>query len=273
MFRFILRQLRRRCGKDRDYYQTIYSLLGIVPDNIELYKLALIHRSASILLPDGQPVNNERLEFLGDAILESIVSDYLYITFPEHTEGKLTQMRSRIVSRISMDCIAQRMGFESAVVSNNNGFYSNKHLCGNALEAAIGAMYLDKGYDFTNRYVIDDILTKHVDLTDMTSNDTDHKSRLIEWCQKSRRNIEFVTQPTRNATLQQPRFESIARIDGIELGKGEGQSKKEAEQMAAGVVMALMNDQTSEAFMDAIDEFSDDITSKTGLYEDIGAKC
>lgn len=267
MFRFILRPLRRRYGEEKNYYQTIYSLLGFVPDNIELYKLALIHRSASVLLPDGQSANNERLEFLGDAILESVVSDYLYIEFPDFTEGELTKIRSRIVSRTSMDEIARKMGFSECVVTNNNGFYSNKHLCGNALEATIGAMYLDRGYEFTNRYVIGNILSKYLDMGDMSSNDTDHKSRLIEWCQKSRRNIEFITQSAHDATLQKPRFVCTLRIDSMEFGHGDGQSKKEAEQMAAGITIALLNDETSEAFMDAIDEISEDLNSNKVTYE------
>ena len=115
MFDAIKRIFRKRFGKDREFYAVIDRLLGITPDNIELYKLALIHRSASVTLPDGAPANNERLEFLGDAVLETIVSDFLFIEYPEQTEGFLTQMRSRIVSRASLDEISSKMGIDKYI--------------------------------------------------------------------------------------------------------------------------------------------------------------
>ncbi len=186
MFDAIKRIFRKRFGKDREFYAVIDRLLGITPDNIELYKLALIHRSASVTLPDGAPANNERLEFLGDAVLETIVSDFLFIEYPEQTEGFLTQMRSRIVSRASLDEISSKMGIDKYIVANFNGTYSHKHLNGNAFEALVGAIYLDKGYDFANRFVINDVLRRYVDLGDITSTEVDFKSRLIEWCQKSK---------------------------------------------------------------------------------------
>ena len=108
MFDYLKRTCRKHFGKDREFYAVVHNLLGITPDNIDLYKLALIHRSASVMLPDGNPANNERLEFLGDAVLETIVSDFLFIEYPEQTEGFLTQMRSRIVSRASLDDISSR---------------------------------------------------------------------------------------------------------------------------------------------------------------------
>ena len=110
MFDFILRPLRRRFGKDSNFYAAIDDMFGFIPHNIELYKLALIHKSASILLEDGSHINNERLEFLGDAVIESITSDYLFIEFPEKDEGFMTQLRSKIVSRQSLNRIASKLG-------------------------------------------------------------------------------------------------------------------------------------------------------------------
>ncbi len=253
MLNWITREFRRVFGKD-PYYRTIRSLLGFTPDNAELYKVAFIHRSASVVLPDGNAVNNERLEFLGDAVLEAIVSDYLFIEYPEHTEGFLTQIRSRIVSRASLDDIALRMGFEHHVVAHfpDQGA-ANKHLYGNALEAIVGAMYLDKGYDFTNRFVIDRVLRCYVDMEDLSHTETDFKSRLIEWCQKSKRTIRFQTAADGEAD-RQPQFLSKVIIDGIELGHGRGGSKKEAEQKAAWAVSQIVgNDDIGDYFMETVD--------------------
>lgn len=254
MFDCIKRRFWGRFGKDREFYRTLRELLGVTPDNIDLYKLALIHRSASVMLPDGSAANNERLEFLGDAVLEAIVSDFLFIEYPEHTEGFLTQMRSRIVSRASLDDISMRMGIDNHIVANFNGNNNHKHLSGNALEALIGAFYLDKGYDFTNRFVINGILRGHVDLGDITQTETDFKSRLIEWCQKSKRSIHFRTVSDGDSTSCNPRFLSKIIIDGIELGHGAGTSKKEAEQKAAWAVTQIVgNDEIGDFFMDTID--------------------
>lgn len=251
MFSWITREFRRVFGKD-PAYRTIRALLGFTPDNVELYKVAFIHRSASVVLPDGNAVNNERLEFLGDAVLEAIVSDYLFIEYPEHPEGFLTQIRSRIVSRASLDGIAVRMGFEQHIVANFPDSGAYKHLYGNALEAIIGAMYLDKGYDFTNRYVID-LLRQYVDMEDLSHTETDFKSRLIEWCQKSKRTIRFQTAADAEAE-RQPQFLSKVIIDGIELGHGKGSSKKEAEQKAAWAVTQIVgNDDIGDFFMETVD--------------------
>lgn len=254
MFNRITRQARRFLGKNRDFYKALHRLLGITPDNIELYKLALIHRSASITLPDGSAANNERLEFLGDAVLETVVSDFLFIEFPEQTEGFLTQMRSRLVSRASLDDISERMGIDRYLVANYNGTCSHRHLSGNALEALIGAIYLDKGYDFANRYIINSLLRRFVDLGNLTEMETDFKSRLIEWCQKSKRSIRFHTSPDAESTMRNPVFLSKIVIDGIELGYGSGNSKKEAEQKASWAVTRIVaDDEIGDFFMDTID--------------------
>ena len=138
-------------SRDKAYYKALDEIFGVCPNNIELYKLALIHRSASLFLDDGTPINNERLEFLGDAVLESIVSDYLFIEFPEQNEGFLTKLRSRIVSRASLNKLAVRIGLDRHIITQGNYSSQQKNLYGDALEAMVGALYLDKGYDFTNR--------------------------------------------------------------------------------------------------------------------------
>lgn len=272
MFEFIKRPLRRRFGKDRDFYDVVRHLTGITPDNIELYKLALIHRSASVTLPDGSHANNERLEFLGDAILEAVVSDYLFIEHPDQSEGFLTRMRSRIVSRSSLDEIARSIGLDKYVVANFSGAHSHKYLYGNAMEALIGALYLDKGYDFTNRLLINHIFRDNMDLVDMTNTETDFKSRLIEWCQKSKRVIRFRTGPDASSTHKNPMFISTVIIDGIELSNGCGSSKKEAEQKASLAVTRILDDEVGDYFLDTIDtsfeKYNDNMRARRHTSDD-----
>lgn len=256
MFGFITRKIKKRYGDDSRYYSLIDELFGICPDNIELYKLALIHRSASVFLPDGTPINNERLEFLGDAVLECIVSEYLFLEFPDRNEGFLTQVRSKIVSRQCLNELCRRIGLSDHIVSNAGGSIVQKHLHGDALEAMIGAIYLDKGYDRANEIIIDRTLKKHLDIEDLTHTETDYKSRLIEWCQKSKHSINFRTGFGDGSTSQNPVFRSVAIIDDMELGYGIGTSKKKAEQRASFAVSQAITDEMGDSFLEWIDERS-----------------
>lgn len=233
MLSLLLRPLRLRFSKDKEYYKILDKIFGIYPNNIELYKLALIHRSASLFLQDGTPINNERLEFLGDAIIESVVSDYLFIEFPDENEGFLTQLRSRIVSRSSLNQLAISIGLDNHIIAQGGGNYSQKHLYGDALEAMMGAAYLDKGYDFVNRLLINNILRRHIDLNGLTQTESDFKSRLIEWSQRNKRILHFSTMHSDKYTMQIPHFRSTVSLNEEVLGEGEGSSKKEAEQSAA----------------------------------------
>lgn len=264
MFEFLLKPLRKRFGADREYYKILDSIFGIYPNNIELYKLALIHRSASLFLDDGTPINNERLEFLGDAILESIVSDYLFIEFPERNEGFLTQMRSKIVSRSTLNELCVNMGLDRYIISQSGGAYIQKHLYGDALEAMIGAIYLDKGYDFANRLIINDILCKNINLEHMTITETDFKSRLIEWCQKSKHTIHFTTSYAPESTMHHPVFRAQISIDSLEVAYGNGASKKEAEQNAAYSVWTVLSDEGGDSFLEMMDQNADKKDSRNG---------
>lgn len=260
MFDFILRPIRRRFGKDRAFYVAIDDMFGFIPHNIELYKLALIHKSASIELEDGRHINNERLEFLGDAVIESITSDYLFIEFPEKDEGFMTQLRSKIVSRQSLNRIASKLGLDGYVISNAVGNTTQKHIFGDAFEAMMGAIYLDQGYDFANRLLINKIFKLHLSIDDILRSETDFKSRLIEWCQKNHYTIEFRTDSDHAASASRPMFHSIVFVDGIAVGHGVGDSKKQAEQNAAFSVSqdstASINDESSARMLDTIDRLS-----------------
>ena len=232
MFGTIQSYFRLRYGRDKAYYRMLKTIFGLRPNNIELYKLALIHRSASLVLDDGAPINNERLEFLGDAVIESIVSDFLFIEFPEADEGFLSRLRSRIVRRSSLNRLAIEIGLDRHVIAQGGNGFAQKHLYGDTLEAMMGAVYLDKGYDFSNRLFINGILRKYVDLDDMSEQETDFKSRLIEWSQKNRKRLQFDSAPSASYTAKSPHFRTTVLVDGRPSGDGEGDSKKESEQRA-----------------------------------------
>ena len=259
MFDFILRPIRRRFGRDKQFYTAIDDMFGFIPNNIELYKLALIHKSASVELEDGSLVNNERLEFLGDAVIESITSDYLFIEFPEHDEGFMTQVRSKIVSRQSLNRIASEIGLDKYVISHAAGNLTQKHIYGDAFEAMMGAIYLDQGYNFANRLLINDIFGRYLSLDDVLTLETDFKSRLIEWCQKNHYTIEFRTSSDHSGTSSRPQFVSTVYVDGIAVGHGSGDSKKQAEQNAAFSVSqsspTAIDDESSARILDKLDTF------------------
>ncbi len=219
-------------SKDRQFYKALNDIFGIYPNNIELYKLALIHKSASIVLDDGTHINNERLEYLGDAVIEAVVSDMLYIDFPYEKEGALTQLRSRIVSRSSLNELALRLGLDEYVVSYSSFNNSRKHIYGDAFEAMMGAIYLDKGYDFTNRLLINGIFKRYVDMNSLLETETDYKSRLIEWCQKKKKHLNIASHEGGNNEEDVLQFYAVVTIENVDYGYGIGESKKEAEQRA-----------------------------------------
>ena len=253
MFDFILRPFRRKYGADKHFYVVVDDMFGFIPNNIELYKLALIHKSASVELEDGSHINNERLEFLGDAVIESVTSDYLFIEFPDRDEGFLTQVRSKMVSRQSLNRIASAIGLDKHVISNAAGNTTQKHIYGDAFEAMMGAIYLDQGYDFVNRLLINDIFARHLSLDDVLQSETDFKSRLIEWCQKNHHTIEFSTANDKTYSTAHPFFYSKVLIDGMEVGYGAGESKKEAEQRACHSVSQGFSDNDCTKLMDKLD--------------------
>ena len=253
MIDFILRPVRRNFGKDKMFYRAIDDMFGFIPHNIELYKLALIHKSASVTLDNGQHINNERLEFLGDAVIETVTSDYLFIEHPDKNEGFLTQMRSKMVSRQSLNAVAKRLGLDDHVITHSTNNSSQKHIYGDAFEAMMGAIYLDQGYDFVNRLLINKIFAEYLKPDTLVESETDFKSRLIEWCQKNHHSIHFATAHDKTYSASHPFFYSKVLIDGIEVGYGAGESKKEAEQRAAFSVSQGINDADCNKLMDKLD--------------------
>ena len=267
MFDFLLRPLRRNFGEDKRFYRAIDDMFGFIPHNIELYKLALIHKSASVVLEDGRQINNERLEFLGDAVIESVTSDYLFIEFPDKNEGFLTQLRSRMVSRQSLNAVAKRLGLDDLVITNSSNNITQKHIYGDAFEAMMGAIYLDQGYDFVNRLLINKIFTQYLKLETLAESETDFKSRLIEWCQKNHHTIHFATSHDKTYSTSHPFFYSKVLIDDIEVGHGAGESKKEAEQRAAFSVSQGFNDADCTKLLDRLDNFDTHISKAESKAE------
>lgn len=253
MIDFLLRPFRRNFGKDKAFYAAIDDMFGFIPNNIELYKLALIHKSASVVLDNGQHINNERLEFLGDAVLESVSSDYLFIEFPDKNEGFLTQLRSKMVSRQTLNEVAKRIGLDDYVITHSSNNLSQKHIYGDAFEAMMGAIYLDQGYDFVNRLLINRIFVDYIKVGSLLESETDFKSRLIEWCQKNHHTIHFSTSHDKTYSSTHPFFYSKVLIDNMEVGYGAGDSKKEAEQRAAHSVSLGLNDDDCAKLLDKLD--------------------
>jgi ribonuclease-3 len=202
-----------------------------------LYKLAFRHKSQAIELANGSRVSNERLEYLGDAILSAVVADHLFKMFPYKDEGFLTEMRSRIVSRAQLNKLSQKIGIDTFITvstDNNNVYRSMK---GDAFEALIGAIYLDKGYNFTRKIIIEKIIKRHFDLEELENNNTNYKSQIIEWSQREKRSVEFVILNEVGHGYNKQYVVDVL-VDKISLGKGRDYSIKGAEQDAA--MKALM---------------------------------
>lgn len=251
MFEWLRRPIYRNFGRNKTYYRMVDDMFGFIPHNIELYKLALVHKSASVEA-DGRMINNERLEFLGDAVIESVTSDYVFIEFPEYDEGALTQLRSKIVSRQSLNGVACKLGLDKCIICSRSVNVSQKHIYGDAFEAMMGAIYLDKGYNFINRLLINYIYPTYLPLDEVNESETDFKSRLIEWGQKNHHSVHFRTRGDQNTGGHS--FRCVVSVDNIVVGHGSGGSKKEAEQSAAFSVAHEISDEACARLLDKLDK-------------------
>jgi ribonuclease-3 len=217
----------------QEFASRLKKIIGFRTTNLRIYEAAFIHRSASFTLPDGQRINNERLEFLGDAVLETILSDYLFEKFPDANEGFMTKIRSRIVNREILNQLAISMGIDKILVSNVSSNNSTRNLYGDALEALIGALFVDKGFKKTKNLFIKRVFNKYLDLGQIVDTDTDYKSLVFEWIQKHKTNLTFEYKEEYDFKLKKSVFSATLIINKEEFGTGQGASKKEAEQEAA----------------------------------------
>ena len=219
--------------KNQRFYVDLVRMLGFIPRRTSYYKLAFLPKSALQKHPSGVRLNNERLEYLGDAVLDAIVADYLYKRFPEGDEGFMTKLRARIVKRKTLNQVAVRLEIPGLINQVGSPGNKSKHLYGNALEALIGAIYIDRGYRAAKRFFIRRIMQKHIDLVQLVEKDPDYKSRVIEWAQKNRVEIVFESLVEHTAGQKSPAFISTISLEGQAKGTGRGGSKKDAEQQAA----------------------------------------
>lgn len=219
--------------KERRFYFQLSQMLGFLPRQLSYYRLAFLPRSASNGPDNGMFINNERLEYLGDAVLDAIVAEYLYNRFPEADEGFMTKLRARIVKRKTLDYLAVKMGIPAMIPPGGSPANKSKHIYGNALEALIGAIYIDRGYGKARRFFVRKIVKDHIDLVQLVNKDPDYKSRIIEWAQKNRIEVSFESREEEESNTRYPLFISTISIKGEEKGTGRGESKKEAEQQAA----------------------------------------
>jgi ribonuclease III len=218
----------------KSIYKSLRKIIGFYPSNIAIYEIAFLHRSASIKGKNGIFINNERLEYLGDAVLDAVIAEYLFFRFPDADEGFLTQMRSKIVKREFLNELAIELGLDKYVVSHLKSENKNKNIYGDALEAFIGAVFIDKGYEKSKRFLLFNVINKYIDINKLTQIDTNYKSQLIEWAQKFKKEISFETDiDVRHPNL----FISYVLIDREVVSSGMGPSKKEAEQGAAKLAL------------------------------------
>jgi ribonuclease-3 len=223
--------------KDKELARRLTSLLGFTPVHLSLFKLAFFHKS-TFTSRDYAISNNERLEFLGDAVLSTIVGEYLFQKYPNRDEGFLTKMRSKIVKRNSLDEIADKMGLD-LFLSHYNQTRLSKSMLGNALEAFVGALYIEVGYERTKRYVIKRILRRYLDIHNLEVYDDNYKSQLLEWCQKNGRQIDYKVL-AKYKSDKRDKFKVAVFVDGKKLGTADDFNKKSAEQMASERAMLAL---------------------------------
>lgn len=251
MLRNQIDKIRLLFHKDRESYFCFYKILGFFPRNIRFYEQALLHKSTSIRSEKGRPLNNERLEFLGDAILDAIVGDIVYKHFEGRREGFLTNTRSKIVQRETLNKLAVEIGLDKLVKYSTRSSSHNSYMYGNAFEAFIGAIYLDQGYERCKQFMEKKILKNYIDLDKMSRKEVNFKSKLIEWSQKTKMEVSFELIEQFLDLDYNPMFHTEVRIEGLSAGTGTGYSKKESQQNAAQ--MALKKIKSDEAFKEAIE--------------------
>lgn len=236
--------------KDRESYSRFYSILGFYPRNISLYEQALLHKSSSIKSEKGRPLNNERLEFLGDAILDAIVADIVYKKFEGKKEGFLTNTRSKIVQRETLNKLAVEIGLDKLIKYSTRTSSHNSYMSGNAFEALVGAIYMDRGYNVCKHFIEVKIIKRFIDLDKVAKKEVNFKSKLIEWTQKNKVTASFELIEQFLDKESNPIFQSEILIEGLSAGTGIGYSKKESQQNAAK--MALKKIQTTPNFLKEI---------------------
>jgi ribonuclease-3 len=248
-----LKLIRLLFSPKKKIYFALKKILGFFPNNISFYEEALLHKSfAGKNITQGCYKNNERLEFLGDAVLNAVVADIVFKKFKSRNEGFLTNTRSKIVQREMIDKISYELGLTKLVVSSSNLLSQKNHVSGNALEAFIGAIYLDRGYRQTYRFIEKKLISIYINLDTLAKKEVNFKSKLLEWCQKQRVEIEFQLLEKFKDNDHNPIFQSQVFLNSVLAGIGTGYSKKESHQQASK--MALKRIKTDRNFVNMVEE-------------------
>ena len=232
-FSNLIEGIRLLFRKEKESYLCFYRILGFWPHDIRFYEQALLHKSLSVKSEQGGLLNNERLEFLGDAILDAVVADIVYQNFGGKREGFLTNTRSKIVSRESLNHVADQIGLSKLIKYSIRNSAHNSNVGGNAFEALIGAIYLDRGYAYCKYFMEHRIIGQYIDLKKISRKEVNFKSKLIEWSQKNKILLKYELISQSLDEFNSPIFETEVFLEGIPVSKGKGYSKKESQQNAA----------------------------------------
>jgi len=242
--------------KEKELYTALYKILGVWPRNIQYYKVALMHKSLGHrdINPKtkrlGKRISNERLEFLGDAILDAVVGDLVYRRYKGKPEGFLTNTRSKLVQRETLGRLAQQMGITKLIMVSGRSIQHNSYIGGNAFEALVGALYLDRGYDACMTFWNKRVMGEYLNADKIAYKEMNFKSKLLEWSQKNKVQLEYRMVSQRQDENGSPIFDYAVVLNGIVCLEGEGYSKKEAQQMASEKTLNKLR--ADKAFADKI---------------------
>ncbi|MDO4930211.1 MAG: ribonuclease III [Bacteroidales bacterium] len=220
-------------SKNKALASALHEILGFYPHDLEIYRIALAHKSLAYRNQKGKPLNNERLEFLGDAILEAVVSDIVFHRYDRKREGFLTSTRSKIVQRSTLNKLASELGIDRLIKTSTHPNSHNNNIGGNAFEALVGAIYIDRGYGHCKRFVEKRIMGSLLDIDGVAQKEVNFKSKLLEWTQKNRIQLDYIFEQSSSENSNSPIFYSTITIEGLVAGVGKGYSKKESQQTAA----------------------------------------
>ncbi|MEE4000165.1 ribonuclease III [Tenacibaculum sp. FZY0031] len=239
---FLRRIVKPQNKADENFYYELKELLNFKPIKLSYYKKAFTHRSLKLVDSNGHPINYERLEFLGDAILGTVIASYLFKKVPEGDEGYLTQMRSKIVSREHLNNLGKDLELIRFVKSNISKEHVSNNIHGNIFEALIGAIYLDRGYNYCHQFIYEQVIMPYVDIERLEGKISSYKGFVIEWCQKQKKKYKFESYED-SGNQNKKHFSVRVSIDGNIIAKGRATSKKKAEEIAAKRVYFAMQNQ------------------------------
>ncbi len=247
----IIDRIRLPFREEKELFSSLYEVMGFYPHDISYYKQALMHKSIGRRNEKGKPLNNERLEFLGDALLDAVVGHIVYDHFPGKREGFLTNTRSKLVSRDTLGKLAEEMGLKRLIVSSGQNNSHNSYMAGNAFEALVGAIYLDQGYEGVMRFMKKRILAQLINIDKVAYKEVNFKSKLLEWSQKNRVRMEYkMKKQETDKETGSPVFRFQVYIEGVPGESGKGFSKKEAQQLASEATLKRLKREPQ--FIDAI---------------------